>query len=144
MPAKEIRAVARRYFEQSAVRDRNNRIGVEDNKAIARRYFEDVLNKRNLAAIDELAAATFVGHAPDATIQGAEVLKQRVNTGLSHYPDMRFTIEDVIAEGDKVCVRWTYRVKAQGKQVTGTGMHLFRIVSGKIEEFWLNTSESGA
>ncbi len=66
-------------------------MSAEENKAIARRYFEDIWNKRNLAAIDELAAAIVVGYAPDATIQGTEALKQRINTGLSDYSDMHFT-----------------------------------------------------
>ena len=143
-PGKGIRTTARRYFEQSAVRERSERVGREENKAIARRYFEDIWNKRNLAAIDEVVAATFVGHAPDATLQGVEALKQRVNTGLAQYPDMHFTIEDIIGEGDKVCVRWIYRATAAGKGMVVAGMQLFRIANGKIEESWLSTNELGA
>ena len=56
-------------------------MSAQENKTIARRYFEDVWNKKNLAAIDKLFAANFVGHALDATIQGIEALKQRVNAG---------------------------------------------------------------
>lgn len=125
------------------MRERSNRVSLEESKAIARRYFEDIWNKRNPAAIDEVVAATFVGHAPGATIQGAEALKQRVTTGLAHYPDVHFTIEDMIGEGDKVCIRWIYRATAAGKEAAIAGMHLFRITSGKIEEFWISTNELG-
>ena len=51
---------------------------------------------------------------------------------------MLFTIEDMNADGDKVCVRWMYRAKAMNKPVGATGMDLIRIASGKIEEFWVN------
>ena len=125
-------------------------MSTQENKTTARRYFEDIWNKRNLAAIDELVAVNFVGYAPDATIQGAEALKQRINTGLAGYSAMHFTIEDVMAEGDKVCVRWKYHAthagesiddNAAGKQATAIGMHLFRIASSKIEEFWVNVND---
>ena len=117
-------------------------MSAQENTAIARCYFEDVWNKKNLAAIDGLFAANFAGHAPDTTIQGSEALKQRVSTGYAE--DIHFTIEDVIAEGDKVCVRWMYRATVKGKQAAATGMHLFRITGGKIEEFWINMNEAGA
>jgi predicted SnoaL-like aldol condensation-catalyzing enzyme len=117
-------------------------MSAQENKTIARRYFEDIWNKRSQASIDELFAATFVGHAPDVTIHGTEALRQRIISGYSE--DIHFTIEDVIAEGDKVCVRWMYRARMMDKQVATTGMHLFQISSGKIEEFWINMNEPGA
>lgn len=119
-------------------------MSTDANKAIARRYFEDIWNKRNPDAVGEIFAATFAGHAPDGTLQGAEALKKRVKTGLSEYLDIHFTIEDVIAEEDKVGIRWVYHATAKSKPVTLTGMHFFRIAGGKIVEFWLNTDEPKA
>ena len=116
-------------------------MSTEANKTIVRRYFEDAWDQKNLAAVDEIAAATVTGHAPDATIRGAEALKQRIIEGLSEVPGMRFTIVDVIGEGDKVCVRWNYRGMVEGKPVAFTGMHLFYLAAGKIEEFWVNLNK---
>ena len=146
MSPKGIMTVARHYFVDQTLSAFKEGAIIQQNKAIAQRYFEDIWNKRNPAAIDELAAAAVVGYAPDATIQGADALRQRVAMGLADDSEAHFTIEDVIAEGDKVCVRWMYRhsVKATGKQAATTGMHLFRIASGKIEEFWVNMNDPGA
>ncbi len=124
----------------------------EQNKTIARRYFEDIWNKGNLAAVDELVAANVVGHVPGTTLHGLETLKQRVSALYAIYAEPHFTVEDQMAEGDKVLTRWTFRGKhtgetmgaaPTGKQVTVTGMNLFRLVGGKIEEAWLNADDLG-
>jgi steroid delta-isomerase-like uncharacterized protein len=122
------------------------------NKTIARRYFEDIWNKGDLAAVDELMAANVVGHVPGTTLHGLETLKQRVSALYTIYAEPRFTVEDQIAEGDKVLTRWTFQGKhtgeymgaaPTGKQVTVTGMNLFRLTGGKIAEIWLNADDLG-
>ena len=78
----------------------------EDNKVIVRRYYAEVLSKGNVAAIDDLVAPTYVGHdpaAPDA--QGTAGLKQRVTRLRTAFPDLQVTVEDMVAEGDKVATR---------------------------------------
>jgi predicted ester cyclase len=93
-----------------------------------------------------------VGHVADVTIRGADALRQRLNGLYAIYSEPHFTIEDQIAEGDKVLTRWAFRgthsgdymgAKATGKQVTATGMNLFRFANGKIAEAWLNADDLG-
>lgn len=122
-------------------------MSVEENKAIVKRFVKEVLNERNLAVVDELCAADFVWHAPGGLeqVRGPERLK-RLLTGFSTtFPDLRVTIEDLIAEGDKVVVRSTrtgthrgeYRgIAATGKRATWTWVSIHRIVGGKIVEEW--------
>jgi predicted ester cyclase len=122
------------------------------NKIIARRYFEDMWNKGDVAVSDELITADIVGHVSGTTLHGIETLKQRLSTLYAIYSEPRFTIEDQMAEGDKVLTRWTFRGKhtgetmgaaPTGKQVTVTGMNLFRLTGGKITEIWLNADDLG-
>lgn len=70
----------------------------------------------------------------------------------SAYPDTHFTVEDQIAEGDKVVTRWTGRgthqgelmgVAPTGNEVTVRGIEIDRIVGGRIEETWVNYDTSG-
>jgi steroid delta-isomerase-like uncharacterized protein len=121
-----------------------------ENKTIARRYFEEIWNKEELAALEKLVAADVVGHVSGTTLHGLETLKQRVRTLYFIYSEPQFSVEDQIAEGDKVLTRWTFRgthtgefmgAAPTGRQVIVTGMNLFRIAGGKIAEIWLNADD---
>jgi steroid delta-isomerase-like uncharacterized protein len=123
-----------------------------ENKTITRRYFEEIWNQKNMAAIEALLAPHAVGHVSNQTFGGREVLPQRVNATYSVYTRPHFTVEDQIAEGDKVLVRWTFQgqhtgeymgAAATGRQVTVTGLSLFRLAQSKIEELWLNSDDLG-
>jgi steroid delta-isomerase-like uncharacterized protein len=119
-----------------------------DNKALVRRYVEEVLNKKNLALVDELFAPTFVDHdssMPQA--KGPEGVKRLAAMVHAAFPDLNFSIEDLIAEGDKVVYRYTIRgihqndfmgIPATGKAVKVTGIHIYRISDGKLQEEWEN------
>ena len=75
----------------------------EANKNVLRRYIEEVWNNRDLALIDELAASTYVDHDPyNPDVRGPEGLRQNVTKYQSAFPDLRFTIEDLLADGDRV------------------------------------------
>ena len=123
-------------------------MSVEENKAIVRRYFEEE-NKKNVAVVDELITANFVGHgAGGQEVHGPEGLKQLWTTLFTGFPDYHATVEDLIAEGDKIVVRYTnwgthngeyLDTAPTGKQVTWTGMLIFRIVGGKVIEGWRET-----
>jgi steroid delta-isomerase-like uncharacterized protein len=127
-------------------------MSTEDNKAAVRRGYEEGFNQRKLAVFDELMAPDYVWHLASMTIQGREPAKQLIWRLLTAFPDGRFTIEDMIAEGDRVVVRQTFRGTQQGdflgipptgKQVTATGIEIFRVAHGKSVENWTNEDDLG-
>ena len=125
----------------------------EKNKAIALRGFEEVWNQGNLDVVDEIYAIDYVGYMPGSLeIQGTEGFKQFVNMYRTAFPDIKFTIEDQIAEGDKVVTRWTgtgtlkgelMGIPPTGVQVTSTGIDILRFAGGKIVEVWVNMDDLG-
>ncbi|MBI4641059.1 MAG: ester cyclase [Candidatus Tectomicrobia bacterium] len=125
----------------------------QENKAIVRRAIEEVWNKRNPAAIDEIYAANYVIHNPPGGISpNREGLKQWVSMVLAAFPDTHWTVEDQIAEGDKVVTRLTIRsthtgefmnIPSTGKQVVVTAITISRIERGKIQEGWANWDALG-
>lgn len=122
----------------------------EENKALVRRYFEEIWDKGNLDAIDELFSIDFVRHGPTGTegeVRGLEEFKALVSMYRSAFPDLRVPIEDLIAEGERVVSRWRTRgthqgelmgVAPSGNQASVTGIIIDRISGGKIEEEWVD------
>ncbi len=120
-------------------------MSLEENKAIARRWNDEIWNKGNIAAIDELMAANFTWHTPFAGMASdLNSFKQSVAT-LSAFTDIKCTTEDMVAEGDKVAVRWNWSGKhtgdymglaPTGKQATMMGISIIRIAGGKITDEW--------
>jgi steroid delta-isomerase-like uncharacterized protein len=120
-------------------------MSVEENKAVVRRFIEEVFNAGNQAAVDDLVAADFQPHSWGDMPPGPDALKgamERVFGGLS---ENRMTIEDVIAEGDRVCVRLTSHavhsgdlmgMPATGKSYTIGEIHIFRLRDGRVVEHW--------
>ncbi len=93
-----------------------------------------------------------VFHNASLTLQGLEAVKQFVSLFLAAFPDGRFTVEDMVAEGDKVVARHTFRgthqgnfmgIPPTGKQVTATGMSMGRAVNGKGVKVWVNGDDLG-
>jgi steroid delta-isomerase-like uncharacterized protein len=115
----------------------------EDNKALVRHSWEIV---DDLALLDEVYAADLVWHEPDQDIQGHEEARQLATMYKTAFPDMNVSVEDEIAEGDKVVTRWTIRGTHQGeieefgpptgKQIEIKGITIHRIEDGKIVEEW--------
>ena len=128
-------------------------MSTEDNKALVRRLYEEVFNRGNLSTVDELLAADYIDHtALPGTSPGPEGLKQFISMFRAAFPDLHFTIEDMIAEGDTVVVRQTYRgthqgnlmgIPPTGKQVTISALHIYRVAGGKIVEGWVNSDDLG-
>jgi steroid delta-isomerase-like uncharacterized protein len=119
----------------------------EANKAISRRVVDEIFNAGRFEAADELVTENFVGHDPalPEPMMGPEGLKRQAEGYRSAFPAMRITIEDEIAEGDRVVTRWTARgthegelfgIPATGREATVTGMTIDRIVDGRIAEQW--------
>jgi predicted ester cyclase len=77
------------------------------NKAIVQRWLEELNNRHNLAVIDELVAESVVGRAPMAELHGREHYRQICAATLQATPDLHCVIEELIAEGDTVAVRYT-------------------------------------
>jgi steroid delta-isomerase-like uncharacterized protein len=124
----------------------------EQNKTLARRWFEDLFSRGDPAAANEILSAEFVDHLTHEDERGPEELKHYVSIYRSAFPDIQDTVEDIVAEGDKVVVRWkssgTHQgefmgVAPTGRHVTFTGMRLFRIADNKIVESWVNIDERG-
>jgi steroid delta-isomerase-like uncharacterized protein len=118
----------------------------EDNKALARSSWEEIVNKQNPQAIEEVYAPNFVWHEPDQDIQGYEQARQFVSAFFKGFPDINISVEDVIAEGDKAVTRYTIRGTHQGeteefgppteKQMELKGITIHRFEGGKIVEEW--------
>ncbi len=130
-------------------------MSIEQNKAIARRWSEELWGKGDLAVADEIVAAEYIRHdAGDPfAVEGAEEVKRLVRAVRGAVSAFRITVEDVIAEGDKVVTRYTgewtdtrgFRGRpATGKTVRITAIQIFRIVDGKIVESWANRDDLGA
>jgi steroid delta-isomerase-like uncharacterized protein len=128
-------------------------MSTETNKAVVRRWFE-AFSSGDVAAVDDLYAADVVDHSPAVPNQapGREGIKQIVTFFRAAYPDLAFTVEDLIADGDKVASRWTARgtntgafmgMPPTGKQVTIPGILIVRVAGGKMVESWVNFDALG-
>jgi steroid delta-isomerase-like uncharacterized protein len=119
-------------------------MSTEANAAIARRYYEEVWDQGTLAAIDELVAPSIVLNdwAP-----GLDGLKKVITSTRASFPDLYYTLEDIIAAGDKVVVRFkfhgthqgTYRgIPPTGKPIAYSGIGIWRLAAGQLVEHWSN------
>jgi steroid delta-isomerase-like uncharacterized protein len=125
----------------------------EENKALVRRWFAE-LDKRNLSIIDELLSADYVDHNPPlpGLPEGREGVWRASLALAAAFPDAEHTIEDQVAEGDKVMTRLTVRASFRGEilgfQPTGKtvevrGIAVHRIVDGKLVEHWAQADMAG-
>ncbi len=126
----------------------------ENNKAVVRRLLDEVWNKGNLSLVDELFTPNFEFHdasTPDLG-RGPESEKKRVTLYRNAFPDLRITIEDMIAEGETVVTRWTCRgthkgdlsgIAPTGKQITISGITVGRFANGKIAQGYANWDALG-
>jgi steroid delta-isomerase-like uncharacterized protein len=120
----------------------------EQNKAVVRRYIEG-LNRRNEAVIDDLVAEDFAAGSLLATdagepeMIGRDGVRAGYRRNIAAFPDYAVTIEDLIAEGDRVVLHWTHRgthrgeflgVPATGREIVGAAVSVYRIVDGRIAE----------
>src|SRR5215213_1466613 len=119
----------------------------EENKASFRRYLEEAWNQSNLEVVDEIFDR-YISHQPDGSVleRSPEDVKRFVGEFRSAFPDLRLSIDDQIAEGDKVMIRETARGTHQGelrglaptgKEMEIKGIAIFRFSSqGKVVESW--------
>ncbi len=124
-----------------------------DNKALNRRFVEEVINQGNIEAIDELIDPGVVDHAAlPGFPTGREGAKQFFAMMRSAFPDLHLTIEDMIAEGDKVVMRSTWSgthqgefmgIPATGRRVTVSAIDISRVADGRIVEHWEQSDALG-
>lgn len=119
----------------------------ETNKAAIRRLFDEVFGAGKVDSVAELVADNVLGHDPTdpKPKRGPENVQQVAVLFRTAFPDLRLTVEDVIAEGDKVAAHWTLRgthqgsfmgIPATGKTASTTGITIYRLAQGKITEYW--------
>ncbi len=114
----------------------------EANKAVIRRWY-DAENAKDLSSIDEIVAPDFIDHTHQ--LRGVEAYKRYIGVFIQAFPDFHETIEDIVAEGDKVWVRFTFTgthtgeyrgLAPTGKTITVTAVDIFRVIDGKVVEEW--------
>lgn len=128
-------------------------MSAEENRAMVRRIVEELVNKGDLAVVDEIFASNFVNHSPaTGTTPDREGIKQYIAMVRSAFPDYHNIIEDLIAEGDKVVARvmcrGTHRaefmgIAPTGKSVAFSAVSIFHFAGGKVVEWWNNTDNLG-
>jgi steroid delta-isomerase-like uncharacterized protein len=123
------------------------------NKTLLQRFFQEIYNQGDLHVADELVATHYINHNPaPGEMSGREGFKAFVAYLRRAFADLQFTIEDQVAEGDKLVTRFTISGLHQGEfagipttgkfaRVTAIGIH--RIVDGQIVESWLNWDALG-
>jgi predicted ester cyclase len=121
-------------------------MSTEHNKALARRILEEIVTRGNMSLADELIAPDYVGHpTPPGMPPGREGLKLTFTMYLSAFPDMKTTIDDIFAEGDKVVFRATHSathkgefmgIPPTGKSVSFEEISIMRFAEGMCAEYW--------
>jgi predicted ester cyclase len=115
----------------------------EENKRVVYRIVEDHWNKKNRLVADELFAANCSLHTPDGELPGMKGVMQLYDAYVAAFPDFRLTIDDTVAEGDRVAVRYSFAgthkgplggTAASGNRVAIHGIVIFRLAGGKVTE----------
>ncbi|NOZ72830.1 MAG: ester cyclase [Chloroflexi bacterium] len=127
-------------------------MSTQANKALVRRLIEEAWNQGNLGVIDELVSPDYVLHIDAPGPPGREGYKRDVLMHRTAFPDLRFTIEDMVAEGDKVALRATLYgthkgeyigIAPTGQAITLTAISIRRIEKGQIAEEWVELDMLG-
>jgi steroid delta-isomerase-like uncharacterized protein len=127
-----------------------------ENRALFERYFDQVANKDNLDLADEIFATDYQHHDPanpdPRPMIGSQAVKDHLTSLKSAFPDLIFDIDDIVAQGDSIVVRWTARgtntgdyfgMPATGKPIEITGMNTWVTRDGQAIEGWVNRDDMG-
>jgi len=120
-----------------------------DNQSIIRRLYEEVWNGRKLQTLNELVSPSHALHGPNfsGSSIGPEAYKHQVAQFVAGFPDLRWMIEEMISEKDKVVVLWTFTgthkgeyrgIAATNKKVSVDGITVHHITDGKIMDSYAN------
>jgi predicted ester cyclase len=111
-------------------------MSTDANKEIARRWNEEFINHRQIDAIDRFLHPNYVGHPPGGYPHTPDRTRfKEVLQHLESTPDLSLQLEDLIAEGDKVVIRYTFH---DGGKAVARGISIYRIEDGKIIEDWFH------
>lgn len=126
-------------------------MSMEQNKATIRRWYLEIFNQNQLALADELNTANYISHdvyaPPGGYGQGPQATKNIVSLYRAAFPDVHFTIDAQVADGDKVATRWTATgtntgslngMPPTGQRIMITGISIERFENGQIAETWVN------
>ena len=117
----------------------------EANKKLVRRYFEEVLTAGEFGLLDELFSPDFVDRTPGASTdtRGPEVIGESQRRARQLFEGIRYTVDDLVAEGDRVAARYTVRATRKATEeeapirIEVIGITMFRLAGGKIQEAWI-------
>jgi predicted ester cyclase len=129
----------------------------EERKEFIRRSYEELFNRGNLAATEEYIGPDFFNYAgPPDWPRGPESIRRAVTMLRTAFPDLRYTIEEVIVEGETIAARWTARgthqgrlvgpmgsIPATGRPVAFQGITMGRVVDGKAGASWVLMDQLG-
>jgi steroid delta-isomerase-like uncharacterized protein len=125
---------------------RSSSMSLEANKATVQHLYEQLFNQGNLSVADEVIAPDFINHnAPPGSNRGPESMRQTITTLSTAFPDMHYTVEELVAEGDTVVARVTMSgthrglgpvqgIPPTGRSVRQDQMHFIRLRDGKVVE----------
>jgi steroid delta-isomerase-like uncharacterized protein len=121
-------------------------MSTEENMTTNRRFYEEVINQKHLSVVDEVAGEEYVSHSfPPGLPPGREGLKAFISAFHAAFPDGQLSIDQMIAEGDTVATRLTFRgthtgdflgIPSTGKQVVVPALDMARYTHGKLVEHW--------
>jgi steroid delta-isomerase-like uncharacterized protein len=121
-----------------------------ENRALARQFVEEVYNQGRVDRVDDLVSPEFVRHGIGGTMRGRQIIKDRVTAVRAAFPDFHISIEDVLADGDKVVLRQVHTgthlgefagVAPTGLKMETTEISILRFTDGRIAEGWVNVDQ---
>jgi predicted ester cyclase len=114
-------------------------MSAKKNKEIVIRFFEEVFNHRNIDYLEGRIAPNYTNHNFSFQVQGPEGIKRAVEAQFKAFPDLHTTLEDIIAEGDKVVVRCIdhFTLQPAGVQVSFPWIEIIRLENGMLAEAWV-------
>lgn len=126
---------------------------MSDSSRLVQQFFIDAFSQGQLEVLDRILAAGFVDHnAPPGIPPGPGGIKMVLGGFRAGMPDVSFVIEDTISEGDRIAVRYTasgthtgeyFGIPATGRAVSFTGITLFRVADGLLQESWVQYDAFG-
>ena len=132
--------------------EQDDLVSTEQNKAVVLRWFQS-FNDRDLAAEEAARSVDFAAHVPGIPVPlGSEGWTSFIAAFLAGFPDFRLVVEDMLAEGDRVAVRWTFRgthageflgVAPTGKPVSMSAIEVNRVADGRVVEHWVALDQLG-